>query len=292
VTISVSSSNGTAPASALSVLPGQNGDGSAHTAPHVTAASYARVRAAMLEAGMGDLYPSDGWSCYRDLAAQQYMRDLGLTTIPVGQSIHGEWSNGSAVDFADLGGFGAPRHEWLRHNGDGYGWYQPGWAQVGGSLPEPWHWEYDQRGDAHLGEAEDMDATQNQRLINIESALGRMEPLTTDTQARVRGSDPNADMLQLVKLATDDTWTRVRGPESGADMLQLIRASTDQIPPAGTVTATTRLAVLALIIAVAVAVALIVAIRTAVPEAVYAGGGTMFGGLLAWLVLGIRRGRG
>jgi hypothetical protein len=152
MTIAVSANNGTAPGSALAQLPGHNGDGSAHTAPHNTAASYDRLRDAMAAAGLGDLLPSDGWSCYRDRAAQQHMRDIGLTTIPVGQSIHGEWTHGSAVDFANLGGFGAPRHDWLRANGPGFGWYQPGWATAGGSLPEPWHWEYDERGDPRAGE--------------------------------------------------------------------------------------------------------------------------------------------
>jgi len=147
VVISVSTNNGTAPASALATLPGYNGDGSAHTAPHATAGAYARLRAAIQADGLGDLLPTDGWSCYRDRAAQQHMRDLGLTTIPVGQSIHGEWTYGSAVDFSGLGGFGAPRHEWVRHHGGAFGWYQPGWATAGGSLPEPWHWEYDERGD-------------------------------------------------------------------------------------------------------------------------------------------------
>jgi hypothetical protein len=175
VTISVTSSNGEAPASALSTLPGHNGDGAPHTAPHVTAQSYARIRAGMQGAGLGDLLPSDGWSCYRTLADQQHMRDLELTTAAVGTSIHGEWSVGSAVDFTGLGGFGAPRHEWLRHNGGGHGWYQPGWAQAGGSLPEPWHWEYDSRNDQHAGEEpeeeEDMTPEQANTLDHIAALL-------------------------------------------------------------------------------------------------------------------------
>jgi hypothetical protein len=151
--LTVSANNGQAPASALSPLPGVNGDGTSHTAPHVTADSYARLRAAFQRAGLGDLLPTaNGWSTYRDRAAQQHMRNIGLTTIPVGQSIHGEWSIGSAVDFQNLGGFGATRHNWLRSNGAEFGWYQPSWAQQGGSLPESWHWEYDQRGDSHFGE--------------------------------------------------------------------------------------------------------------------------------------------
>lgn len=152
MTITVSANNGTAPASALATIAGTNGDGTPHTTPVAVAASYERLRSSMLDAGMGDLLPTDGWSCYRDRAAQQHMRDLGLTTIPVGQSIHGEWSIGSAVDFQGLGGFGAPRHDWLRANAALYGWYQPGWAQAGGSLPEPWHWEYDERNDERKGD--------------------------------------------------------------------------------------------------------------------------------------------
>jgi hypothetical protein len=288
VTITVSANNGKAPASALSPLPGTNGDGSPHTAPHVTAASYARLRSAMLAAGLGDLVPSSGWSCYRDRAAQQHMRDIGLSTVPVGQSIHGEWTYGSAVDFANLGGFGAARHNWLRANGAGFGWYQPGWAQAGGSLPESWHWEYDQRGDPHDGEVSDMTPDESQRLLNIEQAVGRMEPLVNDVQTRVRGSDPNADMLQLVKGSTDDTWQRVRGPDAGADMLQMIRAGTDQIPPASTTYAAQRLASLALIVAVAVLLAIVVAARTDESDGVYTGVGALVSGLLAWITSQIR----
>lgn len=151
MTITVSSNNGTAPASALANMPGNNGDGTRQTSPVNVVASYGRLRDAMRAAGQGDLIPSSGWSCYRDRAAQQHMRNIGLTTIPVGQSIHGEWSFGGAVDFANLGGFGAARHNWLRSNGARFGWYQPGWAQAGGSLPEPWHWEYDQRTDPLFG---------------------------------------------------------------------------------------------------------------------------------------------
>jgi hypothetical protein len=90
------------------------------------------------------------------------------------------------------------------------------------------------------GGDEDMDADQDQRLRNVEAALGRMEPLTTDTQARVRGSDPNADMLQLTSYAlgrieplATETQVRVRGSDPNADMLQLIKYKTDTIPAPG-----------------------------------------------------------
>jgi LAS superfamily LD-carboxypeptidase LdcB len=30
----------------------------------------------------------------------------------------------------------------MQQNAALYGWFHPAWAQAGGSLPEPWHWEY------------------------------------------------------------------------------------------------------------------------------------------------------
>ncbi len=32
--------------------------------------------------------------------------------------------------------------DWLTANASSYGWVHPGWAQPGGSKPEPWHWEF------------------------------------------------------------------------------------------------------------------------------------------------------
>ena len=64
----------------------------------------------------------------------------GRMAATPGRSNHG-W--GLAVD---LGGginrFGTAEHRWLRANGPKYGWDHPGWARQGGSLPEPWHWEF------------------------------------------------------------------------------------------------------------------------------------------------------
>jgi hypothetical protein len=265
MTLTVHGNNGQAPADALRVLPGYNGDGTPHTAPHVTAQSYARIREAMIGAALGDLLPTDGWSCYRDRAAQQHMIDIGLTTIPVGQSIHGEWSDGSAVDFADLGGFGAPRHDWLRSHGGEHGWYQPGWAQAGGSLPEPWHWEYDERNDEHIGEDPDMTPDESQRLLNIEGAIGRLEGMWGAPDGRNRVHD-----FDLVGDWTQDTQTRVRGGDPNADMLQLIKAGTDTLGPGAQSTAWTPAAVVAAIAfgalaLMVVAVVLIAAATGSVP---------------------------
>ena len=274
MTISVSANNGQAPASALTAMPGRNGDGSQQMSPLSTAASYSRMRASMQAAGMGDLLPTSGWSCYRDRAAQQHMRNIGLTTIPVGQSIHGEWTWGSAVDFANLGGFGAARHNWLRNNAAGFGWYQPGWAQQNGSLPEPWHWEYDQRGDPHDGE-EDVGLTPDeaQRLANIEGAVGRLETLYGADSGRVTRFDETADR------AVDTTNAVGRVETNQNDLLAQLPAATY---------GSTRIASLALVVAVAVLVALGVDLSTGVEnDAVYGGGGTLLGGLLAWVMLEI-----
>jgi hypothetical protein len=63
---------------------------------HRAADSYNRLDAAMRAAGQGALTLSAGLSGYRTLAEQQHMRNIGLTTIAVGRSPHGE---GVAADF-------------------------------------------------------------------------------------------------------------------------------------------------------------------------------------------------
>jgi hypothetical protein len=203
------------------------------------------------------------------------MRNIGLTTIPVGQSIHGEWTWGSAVDFQNLGGFGATRHNWLRSNGAEYGWYQPGWAQQWGSLPEPWHWEYDQRGDAHFGEDPDVGLTPDeaQRLANIEGAVGRLETLwgAQDGRNRVHDFDLTTDWSSQTTSAVGRVETNQN------DLIA-------QIP---TVTsASHRLGILALVVGLAALVGLGVDLDHPAAEAAYAGGGTLLGGIVAWLAAG------
>lgn len=57
-----------------------------------------------------------------------------------GTSNHG-W--GTAVDLCGgIQNFGTTTHEWMRANAPLHGWFHPGWAQQGGSKPEPWHWEF------------------------------------------------------------------------------------------------------------------------------------------------------
>lgn len=78
---------------------------------------------------------------YRDYATQVILKTRkGRMAATPGRSNHG-WALAT-----DLGGgvnsFGTPQHEWMRANAPRFGWIHPGWARSGGSLPEPWHWEF------------------------------------------------------------------------------------------------------------------------------------------------------
>jgi hypothetical protein len=62
-----------------------------------------------------------------------------LAAVP-GTSNHG-W--GLAVDLSDpISGGASPEYVWLRVHGPDYGWDNPSWARLGGSKPEPWHFEF------------------------------------------------------------------------------------------------------------------------------------------------------
>ena len=78
---------------------------------------------------------------YRDYPSQVdvFSRKPGLAAVP-GTSNHG-W--GVAVDLCGgIETFGSSAHAWMKANAPRYGWVHPGWAEPGGSRPEPWHWEY------------------------------------------------------------------------------------------------------------------------------------------------------
>ncbi len=86
--------------------------------------------------------------CYRTFAEQvaerNYWCSLGLcqfAAVP-GTSVHG-W--GKAVDFGDQNGsltFSSVGYFWLKAYAGNYCFVHPGWAEPGGSAPEPWHWEW------------------------------------------------------------------------------------------------------------------------------------------------------
>lgn len=78
---------------------------------------------------------------YRNLQGQITCRKNkgSLCAVP-GTSNHG-W--GLAIDFGGgINNFGTKEHEWMRANAVRYGWHHPEWAQINGSKPEAWHWEF------------------------------------------------------------------------------------------------------------------------------------------------------
>lgn len=78
---------------------------------------------------------------YRTLASQFAVKaeKPGLAAVP-GTSNHG-W--GLALDLnGAVAHFGTAERAWLVANGPSFGWIAPGWANAGGSKPEPWHYEF------------------------------------------------------------------------------------------------------------------------------------------------------
>lgn len=78
---------------------------------------------------------------YRSLPDQISIKvKRGRFAATPGTSRHGL---GHAVDLCGgVQNFGSPSHQWMRQNAPLYGWFHPSWAAAGGSLPEPWHWEF------------------------------------------------------------------------------------------------------------------------------------------------------
>jgi hypothetical protein len=81
---------------------------------------------------------TDSYRSY-EMQVDVHRRKPGITAVP-GTSNHG-W--GTAVDLCDgVNSFTSSTHAWMRQNAPTFGWFNPGWAQAGGSRPEPWHWEF------------------------------------------------------------------------------------------------------------------------------------------------------
>jgi zinc D-Ala-D-Ala carboxypeptidase len=78
---------------------------------------------------------------YRSLPEQIVVKaEKGMWAATPGTSEHGF---GRALDLCGgINSFGTPAHLWMVQNAPLYGWFHPDWAAAGGSLPEPWHWEY------------------------------------------------------------------------------------------------------------------------------------------------------
>ena len=83
-------------------------------------------------------------STYRPLAVQcQVKRESPSMTATPGTSNHGY---GLAVDIAAAASpfidFDSYEYQWMMENGHKYGWLHPWWAGPGGTMLEPWHFEF------------------------------------------------------------------------------------------------------------------------------------------------------
>ena len=126
--------NGFLDRSALCPLDGAPG----HALRADAAAAFNRMTAAALADRGTRLCVNDS---YRSYAGQVsvFRRKPHLAAVP-GTSRHGL---GVAVDLGcGAERFGSSAYRWLKANAGRFGWVHPAWAEPGGSLPEPWHWEY------------------------------------------------------------------------------------------------------------------------------------------------------
>lgn len=126
--------NGAIPARALCPLSGAPGES---LRPGAAAAFNAMSAAYERDTGS----PICVTDSYRSLAEQVAVKaEKGTWAATPGTSEHGR---GLAVDLCGgINSFATGAHLWMRQNAPLYGWFHPSWAQAGGSLPEPWHWEY------------------------------------------------------------------------------------------------------------------------------------------------------
>jgi LAS superfamily LD-carboxypeptidase LdcB len=122
--------NGRIPLTALASV-----DDGQRLRPDAAAAWNALQRAATADLGQ----PIGVTDSYRSYEAQVELKALKPTLAATpGRSNHG-W--GLAVDVVTGGWDGEPMR-WLQTNAPRFGWHHPDWAQIDGSNPEHWHWEY------------------------------------------------------------------------------------------------------------------------------------------------------
>ena len=126
--------NGLIPSSGLCPLWGAPGE---RLAPNAAAAFTALSKAYAAQTGV----PLCVTDSYRSLAEQISVKVThGRFAATPGTSRHGL---GRALDLCGgVQDFSSPAHRWMRQNGPLFGWFHPSWAAAGGSLPEPWHFEY------------------------------------------------------------------------------------------------------------------------------------------------------
>ncbi|MBR7742334.1 D-alanyl-D-alanine carboxypeptidase family protein [Phycicoccus sp. BSK3Z-2] len=126
--------NGLFPSSALCPVWRQPGE---RLSPEAAASFNALSKAYAAQTGT----PLCVTDSYRSLPEQVAIKGShGHMAATPGTSRHGL---GRAVDLCGgVQDFGSPAHQWMRQNAPLYGWFHPSWAGAGGSLPEPWHWEF------------------------------------------------------------------------------------------------------------------------------------------------------
>jgi len=78
---------------------------------------------------------------YRSYAGQVAAKAAkGRFAATAGTSVHG-W--GKAIDAGGgINTWGSTQRNWMVANAPRHGWTSPGWAQLGQSTPEAWHWEH------------------------------------------------------------------------------------------------------------------------------------------------------
>lgn len=126
--------NGQIPPSALCALLGAPGES---LRPAAASAFNAMSKAYQRDTGH-TICVTDSYRSY----AQQVVTkgNRGMWAAAPGSSNHGL---GKALDLCGgINSFGHPAHMWMQQNAPLYGWFHPSWAASGGTLPEPWHWEY------------------------------------------------------------------------------------------------------------------------------------------------------
>ncbi len=126
--------NGMIPASGLCPVWGAPGE---RLSPAAAASFTALSKAYAVQTGT----PLCITDSYRSLPEQIAVKATrGRFAATPGTSRHGL---GRAVDLCGgVQDFGSPAHRWMRQNAPLYGWFHPSWAAAGGSLPEPWHFEF------------------------------------------------------------------------------------------------------------------------------------------------------
>lgn len=115
-----------------------------HTLHPAAAAALRQLDAAFHQRFGDHLELTDSYRSFDQQVATKARK--GRLAATPGTSNHG-W--GLAVDLAsNINIEGSQAHEWMEENAPRYGWFNPGWAEDGKGIEEPWHWELIGSGDA------------------------------------------------------------------------------------------------------------------------------------------------